>query len=173
MLGGDGFRVELHAVNGQLFVLQPHDGAVLEMRCDLQTVRQALAFDHQRMIAGGSKGRGQPLEQTLVGVVHLAHLAMHDLVAAHHLAAEGLTDGLMPKANAQQGRAGFSGGLGQGKANAGLIGVARARAQQDAGRLHRHGLLHIQRIVSPDLDLGAEFAQIMHEVVGEGVVVVD
>ena len=128
MLGGDGFRVELNAVDGQLFVLQAHDGAVFQLCGDLKTVRKALALHHQRVIAGGIERRRQPLKETLVGVMHLAHLAVHDLMTAHHLAAKGLTDGLMAKADAQQRRAGFGGCFGERKADARLIGVAGAMA---------------------------------------------
>jgi hypothetical protein len=42
--------------------------------------------------------------------MHHSHLAMHDLVATDDLAAEGLADGLMAKANAQKRRAGLGAG---------------------------------------------------------------
>jgi hypothetical protein len=60
------------------------------------------------------------------GVVHQVGLAMHDLRRAHHLAAKGLTDGLVPKANPQQRQAGLGRGQRQRQADARLIGVARA-----------------------------------------------
>ncbi len=61
-----------------------------------------VAVDDQRMIARGLEGRGQAREDALAGVMHRAHLAMHDLVAAHDLAAEGLADRLVAEADAEQ-----------------------------------------------------------------------
>jgi hypothetical protein len=59
-------------------------------------------------------------------MVHHAQLAVHDLVAAHHLAAKGLTDGLVPQAYAQQRGPGFGRRRCQGKADACLRRIAGA-----------------------------------------------
>jgi hypothetical protein len=87
-------------------VAQAHDRAVLQPGGDFQAGGQRGAFDDQRMIARGLEGRGQAAEHALSLVVHGAHLAVHDLAGAHHLAAEGLADGLVAEAHAQKRHAG-------------------------------------------------------------------
>lgn len=80
MLAGDAFRVELHALDRQGAMAQAHDGAILQPGGDLEAIGQAFALDHQRVIASGEEGRGQAAEHAFAFVIHLAHLAMHDLV---------------------------------------------------------------------------------------------
>jgi hypothetical protein len=50
--GGDGFGVELHAPNGELFVTQPHDFALGGLGGDREAVGQSGAFNDQRVITG-------------------------------------------------------------------------------------------------------------------------
>ena len=94
-------------------------------------------------------------------------------MAAHDLAAECLSDGLMAKANAQKRRSGLGGGGGQGQADPRLIRVTRAGRKDDPGRIHRHCCLYIQRIIATHRDFCAQIAKIMHQIIGETVVVID
>ena len=64
-------------------------------------------------------------------------------------------------------------GADQREADAGAVGIAGPGREQDRGRVHRHGRGHVQRIVAPDQGLDPELAQIMHQIVGKAVVVVD
>ncbi|OHC45653.1 MAG: hypothetical protein A2092_18790 [Rhodobacteraceae bacterium GWE1_64_9] len=152
---------------------QAHDRAIFQPGRHLQAIRQAFAFHHQRMIAGSQERRRQALEHTFALVVHHAHLAMHDLVAAHDLATESLADGLVPKADTQQRDARLGCGNGQRQTDAGLCRIAGAGRQHDHFRAQGHGLLHIQRIIAQNADIGPKFAQIMDEIVGETVIIVD
>ena len=72
MLGPDRFWMELHAVHRQVAGLQTHDRAVLERGGDLKALRQACAFQHQRVIARGPKGLGHSGKDTAPVVLHLA-----------------------------------------------------------------------------------------------------
>src|SRR5690554_5457291 len=74
---------------------------VLRPGGDFQAIRQALPTDHQRMVAGDGERIGEPLEYTLVQMVDRTGFAMHGLAGADYLAAEGLTDALVPKADAK------------------------------------------------------------------------
>ena len=65
---------------GQFLVLQAHDRAIAQGRGDVQTLGQARAFDHQRMVACRRKGCRQAAEHAAVLVVYLAQFTMHDLV---------------------------------------------------------------------------------------------
>ena len=94
-------------------------------------------------------------------------------MTAYNVAAEVLTDGLVPQAYAHQRCVGFGCGRCQSQTDAGLRRVAWTGGQKDARRVHAYGVLNGQRVVSPDLHISAHFAQIVHKVVGETVVVID
>ena len=97
---------------------------------------------------------------------------MHQAGRADHLAAERLADGLMAETNAQQrNSAGVF--LDQFEADAGSVRIARPRRKDDAARIQRQRIVGAERIITINLHLGPEFAQIVHEVVGEAVVIVD
>lgn len=156
----------------QAFVGEPHDGAVFKFRRDLQAVGQAVAIDNQRMVARGLEGCRQSGEHACSGVVHIAHLAMHNFRMAHHFAAKGLSNGLMAQTHTH--KRGFCLGrrFGQRKADARLIRVTGAGREQDRRGVHRHRLLHIQRIVAAHHHIRAQFTQVMDEIVGEAIVVI-
>jgi len=61
----------------------------------------------------------------------------------------------------------------EGHENAGLSGCLRARRQHDGGRLQRQHVRDLERVVAVDDRLLPELAQVLYEVVGEGVVVVE
>jgi len=63
--------------------------------------------------------------------------------------------------------------MGQIKADTGLIGVAGAGRQQDACGPHRDGFGNGELIVPVDLNLCAQHPEIMHQVVGKAVVVIN
>ena len=98
---------------------------------------------------------------------------MHDLARPHHPAAERLADRLVAEADADQRRARLRRGGDQREADAGLVGVAGPGREQDRRGAHRHRRLHVDLVVAPHHDLGPELAEIVEEVVGEAVVVVD
>jgi hypothetical protein len=100
-----------------MLVAQAHDRAVFQPGGDFQQSGRRGAVDDERVIAGRLEGRGQAAEHALTGMVHGAHLAVHDLVAAHDLAAERLADGLVAEADAKKRDAGLGGGLGQRQAD--------------------------------------------------------
>ena len=64
LLGQDGFRIKLNALDWQGFMADPHDFAVLCPRCNLQAIGKAVALNYKRMIASGVKWIWQAAEQT-------------------------------------------------------------------------------------------------------------
>jgi hypothetical protein len=64
-------------------------------------------------------------------------------------------------------------GRDQRQADAGAVGVAGAGRQHDRRGVHRHRLLHVDFVVAAHHHLRAELAEVVDEVVGEAVVVVD
>src|SRR3990170_7711378 len=55
MLRGDALGMELHPVHGIARMLEAHDHAICRLRGDLQSLRQACALDHERMVARGGE----------------------------------------------------------------------------------------------------------------------
>src|SRR5690606_16531120 len=105
-------------------------------------------------------------------VVNFRRLAVHQVVGAHDFAAERLADGLMPEADAQDRNFAFE-PFNEGKANAGLIRRTRPRGQHDVVRPHRRDLVQSDFVVAPDNHFFAQFSQVLDQVVGEGIVIVD
>jgi hypothetical protein len=97
---------------------------------------------------------------------------MHGARRAHDLPAIGLTDRLVPETHAE-GRNVRTPGANHVHRHAGLRGSARAGREHDPARRHLADLLHRHRVVAPHDDLGAKLAEILDEIVREGVVVVD
>ena len=103
---------------------------------------------------------------------------MHLLLGAHHPAAVHLGDGLMAQAHPEGGhRCGKF--FEDVEADARLIRVARAWREQDRVGLQRADLLQADGVVAMHLQvgcqrmLGGELTEVLHQVEGEAVVVVD
>src|SRR6185312_5464410 len=95
--------MELHAVDRQLAVSQAHDQAVVGLGGDLEATRKRGPLDDQRVITRGREAGRDVLENALAAVADLAEFAMHRDRPADDLAAEGLPDGLVAEADAEDG----------------------------------------------------------------------
>src|SRR3569832_1607387 len=100
-------RVKLHAFQRVFAVAHTHDlitlaALVLRPRGHLETGGQGRLFDDQRVIARRLERIRQPFEHAFTGMMDRRGLAVHHLPRAHHLAAEGLTDGLVTETHAEQ-----------------------------------------------------------------------
>jgi len=114
----------------------------------------------------------KPLLSRLAVVVDLAGLAVHQRLGADDLAAEGPADRLVAEADAED-RQVVGGGLQQVQADAGLVRRAGAGRQEHALRLQAERLGHAHRVVAVDDGLRPQLVQVVDEVVGEAVVVID
>src|SRR3990172_10541557 len=99
VLGSNTFGMELHPVDPAAFMLEPHDQAVLGLGGDGETGGQAMPLHDQRMIARRLERVGDVVEYPLAAMVNARQLAVHQDGRADHLAAIGLADRLMAKAN--------------------------------------------------------------------------
>src|SRR5262245_29230103 len=172
-LGGqDGLGVELHAFDGEPPVPEPHDLAVLRPGRDLEIGGEALLEDDERVIARGLEAGREPGEDAAPVVRDPRRLAMHLRLGARHRAAEGLSDALMAEAHAEDG-SGRAQALDQRQRDAGLGGMPGPRRDHDPVRVHGHHVLHRERVVARHAHVGAQLPEVLDEVVGEGVVVVE
>ncbi|MCY1176850.1 hypothetical protein D9M73_171370 [compost metagenome] len=170
MFGGDAFGVELHAVDRQRGMAHAHHRSVIGARVDHQRVRQIL--DDQRMIARRGERRGQAREHARSVMRDGRGLAVHQ-PAAHHAAAEMLADCLMPQAHAQQRTPSCGAGRHQIERDAGLGRGFGAGRDQEPLRIAGQRLGGGQRVVAHHLYLRAQLHQVVDQVPGEAVVIVD
>src|SRR5579859_1458896 len=102
-----------------------------------------------------------------------AGLAMHELARPSDGTAEALPDRLMAEADAEQRLAGRRTGRDQIKADARFVGGAGAGGDQEGLRTTRHRLADTDGVVANHLDGGTQLLEVMDEVPGEAVVIVD
>src|SRR5258708_1922178 len=168
--------MELHALHGTWLVPQPHDGAgtvfLGSPGADLQFWGQIFFLDDERVITRGGHRHGEALKDGFVIVHHGAGLAMHDVSGAHHTASKGFSDCLMSQTNAEHRY--FAGEVAdQVDADSSFMRRARARRNHDALRAHRLGIGYRNLIVAANLDLGSQFAEILDQVIGKRIVVIE
>ena len=103
---------------------------------------------------------------------HRAGLAVHHLARTHHITAKRLADGLVAQAHAEDRQ--LAGEVFDGfKGHARFARRTRARRNHNALRVQRGDFGDGQFVVAHHLDLGTEFAQVLHNVVGKGIVVIN
>ena len=169
-VGEDALGVELHALERPLAVAQAHHDAAVRPRRHLEARGHGLGRDHERVVARGGEDVRQPGEDRLAVVADLGGLAVHELRRAHDLAAERLAEGLVPEADAEERHRRAADEL---EADPRLVGRPRPRRDHDAVRLQGERVLDAHRVVADDLHLRPELAEVLVEVEGERVVVVD
>ena len=115
---------------------------------------------------------GSDLEHALSRVGDLGQLPMHGHRRAHHFAAVDLPDGLMAEADAEQRN--LRAGLGdEVEADAGLVGRAGAGREHDALGLQLQDFGDGDLVVAEHAAGCTQLAQVVDEVIGEAVVVID
>ena len=159
-------------MHGMGLVHHALDDAVLAGGGDFQRGRHAFGRDGEGMIARRLEIVVQAAEHAFAGVMDARQLAVHRLGRAHDLAAIGLADGLMAQAHAQDRHAAVR-LCDQLQADARLVGGAGPGRQHDAFGLQRQRLARGQRVIALDPHLRAQLAQIVEQVVGEAVIVID
>jgi hypothetical protein len=105
-------------------------------------------------------------------MLHLGKLAMDRYRRAHDVAAESLADGLMAKADAKD-RDGGRGLVDQLEANAGIVRRAGSGREHDGLGVSGNDLVRRDLVVAMHGNIGPEPAQIMEQVEGKAVVIVD
>jgi len=162
--------MELDAVDRQVAVAEAHHRGVVGGGVDHQILGNV--GDDQRVIARRREGRGQALEQPGAVMRDRAGLAMHQ-PAAHHLPAEMLANRLMTEADAEQGLLQIGAGGDEIEADPGLVRRARAGGDQEGLGVARDRVACGERVVTDDLNLGAQLHEVVDEVPGEAVIIVE
>src|ERR1700690_612299 len=171
VLGGDTLGMELHAVHRQGGMRQAHHQTVVGFGVDGELARHAGAFDHERMIARGVERPVDAAENAGAAVLDLEHLAVRRR-RAHDFAAERLSDRLVAEEDAENRNA-WRGLDDEFETGAGLVRRAGARREHDGFRLSGDHLGGRNLVVAMHDDVRPQPAQVMEQVEGEAVVVVD
>src|SRR5258708_23013929 len=175
-------RMELHTLNREFLMSQSDDDAgsvfVRSPCADFQIAWQILLGDDQRMVAGCGHRRRQAAKDGLAIVFNLTGFAVHQVLRANHLAAEGCADRLVSEADSEQRHISPALALAremadQFDADAGFLRGAGSGRKHDALGVHRLDLSHGHFVVAANLYLGAQFAKVLDEVVSERIVVIE
>ncbi len=169
-LGEHGLGVELDALDRQVAVPGGHDHAGLGPGGHLQLVGDAVLRDGQRVVPGRGERRRQPGEHAGALVEHLAGLAVQQLVGATDHTAVRDADRLQAEADAED-RHLATRLLDDVDAGAGLFRRSGTGREQDA--VVRRDLVRSDLVVAQHGGVGLQLLQVLHQVVDEGVVVVD
>src|SRR5882672_1294776 len=164
--------MELHALDIKLAMAHAHDLAVFGFRGHFQAARQAIAPNRKRVIPGRKERARDTAENTGPRMDDPGGLPVNHLARMPDCPPEGLADRLMPQAHSEYRH------LAREIANCGqrysrFARGAGSRGNDDALRAHRPDVRGSDLVVAGDLDLGSQFLQILHEVPGERIVVVD
>lgn len=92
---------------------------------------------------------------------------------ADDFAAEGLTDGLMAEADAEQGQVMFGSFLDEREADARMVGVAWAGGNDDAFGGSFENCIDADLVITMNNSLDTQIAEILDQVVGEAVIIID
>ena len=170
--GGDGFGMELHPPDGEFAVTQAHDLAFRGFGGDFEALGERGALNEKRVVAGGGEALGEVFEHIGVLVKNGRGLAVHETVGAHDVAAEVVADGLVAEADAEDGF--LTGeGLDHVERHARLGGRAGAGRDEHAVGVKGERLGRRDLVVAEDALLHAQLAEVLDQVEGKGVVIVD
>jgi hypothetical protein len=139
---------------------------------DPQSIREGF-LDNGGMVRRGLKEGGHAVKK-LVPLMHDARdLAMHQPRGPFYPRAKGMGDTLVPEANAKDGYLPVKVGYGLVGDPGVSLWPARARRDDKMGRFQGRQLLYSDGIVAKDARFHTEFSQVLHEIVGKGIIVID
>ena len=168
--------MELHALHVQGFVAYAHHFAIVGPGGGFQAIGAGAALDGQRVVAVDRELLGQSGKHALLRGGDDAGFAVHQLLRPHDVAAKRRADTLVAQAHAQHGHP--TGKVPDGRHRNARLG-RRTRAGGNHQPVHlpagqqRIHLLQRDFVIAGHGDRGTQFAEILDDVVGEAVVVVD
>src|SRR5215469_16563362 len=124
------------------------------------------------MIAGRRHGHREPLKDGLVIVHDRTGFTVHEMRGANDPSAESLADRLMSKTNTQQWS--LAGKMAdQVDAEPSFVWSARPGRDHDSLWPHCFNFFDSNLIVAADPDISPQFSQILDQVVGERIVIIE
>ena len=164
--------MELDAVDGVVAVADGHHHAAVGVRGDVQYIGHGLGRGAQRVVADRRERTRQTFKDARPVVVDLRGFAMHQLGSARDHAAEGFGDRLVSKAHTEN-RDRRSQRADELYRDPRVARHAGAWRDHDEVRRQRTDLFDAGDIVPNNSHQRPELAQVLVQVVGKAVVVVD
>src|SRR3954453_20045966 len=124
------------------------------------------------MVPRGSKRRMQILENRAAIMFHGTSFSMHEIRGSDYLASEGGAQSLMSKAYAENWELPTELAE-QLDADPRILRRAWAGRDANALRTHRCNFFYRNLIVAPHHNFSAQLTQVLHQVVGEGIVIIE
>ena len=163
--------MELNSPHREVHVAYGHYFPFRSLSRDFQAVRQNFFLEDEGMISRCFERIWKAREKFALVMVNRGGLAVHETFRPDDLATEMLADALMAKAHAEQGLFARK-GLDDGEADSSLIWVAGSRGDDDGVRFVGEGFFWRDGVVPIHFLLYTQFAEVLDEIVGEGVEIV-
>jgi hypothetical protein len=124
------------------------------------------------MIAGGFERLAEPPENAFSIMMNQRGLPMHEPLRPDHIAAEDFPHALMSETDAQD-RAVWGKTADHFTADAGFRWGAGPRGDANPLGIQGRDFIQGDPVIALHEERGSQFAEVLHEVIGEGVVVID
>src|SRR3954467_14166521 len=171
VLRGDALGMKLHAMRRIGLVRRAHHEPV-GLRDHVERARDRGAVDDERVIARGFERTVDAAKYASALVGHFGEFAIHRYRRAHDLAAKRLTHRLQAEADAEHrdGRRGFFDEI---ETDAGFVRCAGTGREHNRVRIGLHYIPDGHLVVAMHDDVRPQLAEVMDEIEGEAVVIVD
>jgi hypothetical protein len=176
ILGEHGLRVELHALDGKRLMAHPHNLSVVVCGGSYdESRRQTFPGDHKGVVTRCSKGIWHAFEQPFAIVAYHRGLAVHDAARPRYHAPSNLTNRLMAEADPKDGglTTAAEGETHHVETDSTSIRCARSWREHNCLGRQLSDLRNRDFIVAFDNHCFAKLPQVLNEVIGKAVVVVD
>ena len=164
--------MELDAFDAEFAVAEAHDGAIGSLGGNFERTRERFALDDQRVIARGLKILREAAKDRFAIVVNFAGFPVHDFWRANYAAAKCGANCLVAEANTENWNFPRE-ALDERNTDAGFFRRAGAGRDHDAVGAELFDFIERDLVVAADLEFLSHLAEILCQVVGEGVVVIE
>jgi len=154
-------------------VLKTHNCTVISLGGDFEAIGKAFSLYGEAVIAGGLEVIGEVGKDPLALMADRTELAMHASIGIDHLATEDLSDRLVAETDPEQRQAGFRSRCDHIETNTGLVRIAGTGGENDSIGLVFQNFVDRNPVIAKNRTLFPQFPQIMDEIVGEAVVIID
>ncbi len=168
----DGFWMKLDSMDGKGFVPEPHDFVFGRTRTDFETVWERFETDDEGVVAGCIERVWKILKNSFSIVEDGRGFPVHQSSGTDDFAAENVAHALVAEADAKHRKA-WTKGSDDVIGDASFIWGARAWRDADAFGMEGLNFGEGDLVVAFDEQIGTEFAEVLDQIVGERVVVID
>jgi len=153
-------------------MVKTHDLSLGRFRSDLKTIGKGFTSDKEAVVARCVERIGKSFKKILPVVMDRGCFPMHQALRTDNLTSKNITHALMTETDPEDRK--FSGeGPDYLVTDTGFLGSAGPRRNADPLRVHFLNFPNTDLIISLHQGIRSEFPEILDEIVGEGIVVID